>query len=126
MAFPVPAGKWYSHIYRMMKVTLFQLKNENISVTIEAFYDQSGCLVVEGYDIGKTVKEYWGDSDYEYSVKVAPDELKKLYPLLGIAQNEKQEMLSYLKTHFHTNTCYSEVREFLEHHGIKHEGFSWT
>ena len=45
-------------------VILFQFKNEGISIQIEAKFD-NGDLVIEGYDIGRTVKEYWGDSDYE-------------------------------------------------------------
>jgi hypothetical protein len=32
-------------------------------------------LVVEGYDIGKTVEEVWGDSDYEYSITVKKENL---------------------------------------------------
>ncbi len=38
-------------------------------------------LKLDGYDIGKTVEEMWGDSDYEYSITVESGNLEKLYEL---------------------------------------------
>jgi hypothetical protein len=108
----------------MDKVTLFQLENENIKITIEAYFD-SGNLVVEGYDIGKTVKEYWGDIDYEYSVKVAPEELKKLYTLLHIPEDDRMGLLHSLQNQYHSNACFSEIRDLLDRNNIRCEGFSW-
>jgi hypothetical protein len=109
----------------MNRVVLFHLKDENISITIEAYFDEVGALVVEGYDIGKTVEEYWGDSDYEYSIKVSPEELKKLYVLLKLEPHSGEALLTYLQENYKTNTCYSDLRTFLDRNGIRHEGFSW-
>jgi hypothetical protein len=109
----------------MNKITLFQLLTENIKVTVEAYFDGHGNLVVEGYDIGKTVKEYWGDSDYEYSVTVPSEELKKLYSLLGLPGDDKSGLLTRLKEKYHSNTCFSEIRDLLDKNDIRSEGFSW-
>jgi hypothetical protein len=110
----------------MEKVILYSHKNEDIKIIIEAFFDDLGNLIVEGYDIGKTVEEFLGDSDYEYSCTVAPSEVDKLYGVLGIPFGSKKELLTGLQSRFNTNTCYSELRDFLDQNNIKHEGFSWT
>ena len=33
---------------------------------LDAKIDDAGNLVLEGFDIGDSVEEFWGDSDYEY------------------------------------------------------------
>jgi hypothetical protein len=109
----------------MERVLLFSLQNEGIKVTIEAFFDDAGNLVVEGYDIGKTVKDYWGDSDYEYSTTVPPAEVQKLYAIWNLPPDSKHELLAYLQANYHENDCYSKFCSFLEQHHIKSEGFSW-
>ena len=48
----------------MDSVMLFSLTTDTIKVTVEAYFSATGSLVIEGYDIGKKVKEYWGESDY--------------------------------------------------------------
>jgi hypothetical protein len=109
----------------MNSVILFQLENETIKITIEAYFDAAGNLVVEGYDIGKTVKEYWGDIDYEYSVTVYAGEVKKLYSLLQVNENDSVGLLNRLRDQYHSNTCFSEIRELLEKNNIQSVGFSW-
>jgi hypothetical protein len=103
---------------------LFRLQNENIKVEITAIFNGED-LVVEGYDIGKTVKEYWGDSDYEYSTTVRWEDLPKLYAALGVPPGKKRALLEALAAKFNTNSCYSEICDFLMAHDIKSEGFSW-
>lgn len=110
----------------MDSVLLFSLTNDTIKVTVEAYFNVTGSLVIDGYDIGKKVEEYWGDSDYEYSSTVAPDEVKKLYALFQLKDGERQELLLAIQARFNTNTCYSELQNFLDVNKIKYEGFSWT
>ena len=110
----------------MDRVLLFSLNNEDIRVTIEVYFDGNGNLVVEGYDIGKRVEEYWGDSDYEYTTTVLPEEVNKLYPLFELPKGSSHALLLALQARFHTNTCYSEIQTFLAYHKIKYTGFSWT
>jgi hypothetical protein len=109
----------------MDQVTLFQLENEDIKITIEAYFDAAGNLVVEGYDIGKIVKEYWGDIDYEYSVAVHSGEVKKLYSLFQVPEGDRMGLLNSLRERYHSNTCFSQIRELLVTTNIRSEGFSW-
>lgn len=109
----------------MYKVLLFHLKTDSIKVTIEAYFEDEK-LVIEGYDIGKAAEDFWGDSDYEYSTTIHPEEVKKLYPLFGVEEGDKERLLDAIKERFHTNTCYSEFSDFLVKNNIKSEGFSWT
>jgi len=43
------------------KVRLFDFSNEDIKITVDASFE-NGNLLVDGYDIGKTVEKIWGDS----------------------------------------------------------------
>ncbi len=47
------------------RVTLRSERTPDGEVSLlEAYIDDSGDLVLEGYDLGETVKEVWGDPDY--------------------------------------------------------------
>jgi hypothetical protein len=107
----------------MMSQTLYQYKNEEISIHIEAYFE-NGNLIVSGYDIGKRVKEYFGDSDYEYTTTVHAPEVGKLFALLNVEENE-EALLQALAMKFNTNSCYSAFQTFLGDNKIKYEGFSW-
>ncbi|HUY00034.1 MAG TPA: hypothetical protein VMV49_10805 [Candidatus Deferrimicrobium sp.] len=54
----------------MKRITIYDIRTESSHSTLEACIDDQGDLVLEGYDIGDFVKEYWGDSDYEYWLRV--------------------------------------------------------
>jgi hypothetical protein len=108
----------------MMRITLFQYSNSEIRINIEAYFDGDK-LIIEGYDIGKRVEEAWGDSDYEYSVTITGDEVTKLYPLMQVTEGNKEGLLKAIANTYHTNSCYSEFRDFIDRNGIKSEGFSW-
>jgi hypothetical protein len=56
--------------------------SENVSVYLEARINTEGNLVLSGQDIGRTVKECWGDSDYEYFLDVKKADKEKIPPLL--------------------------------------------
>jgi hypothetical protein len=109
----------------MDSVVLFSFIAPGIKVTVESYFDEKGNLVVEGYDIGKSVEEFWGDRDYEYSMSVESGELRKLYQLFDIRVGEKAELLNAIQARYHTNHCYSEFRDFLSLNLIRFESFSW-
>lgn len=109
----------------MDKVVLYSYQDEDIKVIIEAYFDDLGNMIVEGYDIGKKVEDFLGDSDYEYSSTIPAAEVEKLYGLLGIPQGVRKRLLNSLQSRFNTNTCYSELRDFLDKNKIRHQGFSW-
>jgi hypothetical protein len=106
-----------------MNMILFEFRNENIKVSVEAYFEK-GNLVIDGYDIGKTVNEYWGDSDYDYTTTVFPEEVKKLYALFNIS-DDPDALVMVIAMKFNTNTCFSDFRNFCEQNGVKYEGFSW-
>jgi len=118
---------FYTFILSMEKlsVSLYEFKSDDLKVSIEARFD-GDTLTVEGYDIGKRVAEFWGDSDYEYQVTVPADEMEKLYNALKISSGKKQELLNELANRFSGNSAYSSFRQFLTDNEIRSEGFTWT
>lgn len=109
----------------MERITLFDSRNENIHINIEAYFSEEK-LVIDGYDIGKTVEEYWGDSDYEYMVTISEAGVEFLYHHFAIQTGDKEGLLKALAERYHSNYCYSEIRTLLDDHKIKYEGFTWT
>lgn len=109
----------------MERITLYHFASEDIKVTIEAYFD-GGFLVVDGYDIGKQVEQYWGDSDYEYSVKIPAAGIDFLYRYLEVEPNNQSNLLQALAYRYNSNSCYSDIRKLMEENKIKCEGFSWA
>ena len=107
----------------MSIITLFQYDTPQISINIQAYFENEK-LVIEGYDLGKRVKEAWGDSDYEYKTTITEDEVKKLYLIMKVSEGDKYGLLNAIAGKYNTNTCYSEFKDFLAENGIKSEGFS--
>ena len=109
----------------MDAVTLFELKNEDIRISIEAYFENE-VLVIDGYDIGKRVEEYWGDSDYEYLIRVPATGVDFLYQHFKLWAGDQSALLHELAKRYHTNSCYSDIRKLLDDNKIKYEGFTWT
>jgi hypothetical protein len=109
----------------MNSIKLFQFTNENIKVDIEARFEGE-ILIIDGYDIGKTTADYWGDSDYEYNTKVFQEGVEKLYGYFGVWPNDQQGLLQALAAKFNTNACYSDFQNLLDNLKIQYETWSWT
>lgn len=109
----------------MNTVLLFSFKSDSVKVSIEAYFNEDDSLIIEGYDIGKSVEEIWGDSDYEYITTVKADAVNKLYTLLHLPSGSKDALLSYLQSRFNTNSCYSEIRTWFDENAVAYESFSW-
>lgn len=105
-------------------ITLYHFVGFDIKVDVEARFEKD-TLIIDGYDIGKRVEEYWGDSDYEYSLRIPPESVYQLYIILVVEQGDQQNLLKQLARQFNTNTCFSEIRKLLDDHHIACEGFSW-
>ena len=58
-----------------LRITLFEFKSESVKVSIEAYYD-GDFLIVDGYDIGKSVEEFWHREDYEYKLTIPPESIQ--------------------------------------------------
>ena len=107
------------------EVTLYHVKRPDIKIDIVARFEDEK-LVIDGYDIGKTVEEAWGDSDYEYAMTIPAEGVRTLYRLLGVEEGRKEKLLQALQERYHENNCFSAIRDFLDENGIKYDSFSWT
>ena len=109
----------------MESVPLYRFEDGEIKVSIDAYFD-GDFLVIDGYDIGKRVEEYWGDSDYEYMVRIPLQGVEFISKHLKVNSDNKSDLLHALAQTFNTNTCYSDIRKLMSDNGIHCEGFTWT
>ena len=108
-----------------MKRTLYFLENEDIRIEITAGFE-GGQLVIEGYDIGQFVKEWWGDADYEYSMTLPEESVAELRHILNLNPYARKDLLETLAYKFNGNECFSELQNFFEKQNIKYKHFSWA
>jgi hypothetical protein len=108
-----------------LSVTLYHFESEDIKIDIEARFEGEA-LIIDGYDIGRRVKEYWGDSDYEYTLTIQPQGVEMICRLLKVNPHDKEALLKAIAMRYNTNACFSEFRSFLDKNHIPCEGFSWT
>jgi hypothetical protein len=65
---------------------------------LKLIIEPDGTLVMDGCDSGPRVEEAWGDSDYEYWVKVAPQwKDTVLMRLIAERFNTSSEFMEWLK-----------------------------
>ena len=103
---------------------LFKLDSKAIRVTINLGFDGED-LKLDGYDIGKTVEEMWGDSDYEYSITVESENLNKLYELNKVEIGNKKKLISTLSKFLSINEAYSVFHDYLMENKIEFKAFSY-
>ncbi len=106
-------------------ITLYHLESEDIKIDIVARFEEDK-LIIDGYDIGKTVEEAWGDSDYEYILTIPAKSLPPLYGLLGVEEGDREKLLEALAKRFRGNKCFSAIGGFLDQNSIEHETFTWA
>jgi hypothetical protein len=109
----------------MMEVTLFHFESEDIKIDIIARFEGEA-LVIDGFDMGKRVAEYWGGSDYEYNMKIGAAGVEILCTNFGVPQGEKQQLLDFLAAQYNTNTCYSQLEDLFTALGIQRESLKWS
>ena len=109
----------------MEKVVLFYSESPIVKVSMEIYFTEKGQLFFDGYDIGSFVKQIWGDYDYEYTYTIEPNQVKKLYKILGAKEGNKSDLLAKIKSRFSVNEAYSLFGKFLDTHKIKYERFTW-
>lgn len=106
-------------------IRLYHHESEDIKIEIVARFEND-TLIIDGYDIGKTVEEAWGDSDYEYVMTIPANSLPPLYQLLGVEAGDHKALLKALEKRFHGNNCFSAIGNFLDQNNIEHKTFTWT
>ena len=109
----------------MEKVTLFRLESPDITKSILIYFNVKGQLFFDGYDIGKGVERFWGESDFEYDYTIESDEVEKLYPLFNLQVGDKPGLLKAIKDRFGVDEAYSLFGRFMEEHKIRHGRFEY-
>lgn len=109
----------------MEKITIYEFESPDIKISMKVYFNEENKLVFDGYDIGKTVSELMGDSDYEYMYFVEFKEVKKIAKIFDINVNEKMVFLKELKKRFNGNYAYSKFGEFMKQNNIVFESFIW-
>lgn len=110
----------------MQKVTLYFLERPDIKISIELYFNESGQLILNGYDIGKSVTNFWGDSDYEYTITIEPKEVEKLCEIFSLEPDNREALLEAIKDRFGVNEAYTLFEKFLKTHGIDYSGFTYN
>ena len=100
----------------MKKINIYDRHSgEKNHYVLDAKINDEGSLVFEGFDIGEFVKEYWGDSDYEYWLTIKAKHLPEV-------------LLHLIKECFDRKifTNDSEFKSWLKEKGIPSEFSSWV
>lgn len=107
----VDQGRAISH--EKNKVILVDTQGET-SVHIEVEITPEGDLLFSGHDIGETPRAFFGNSDYEY--------------WLRIKKKEKDRVLLALLERFYSGNAMviTEMKEFLGSQGIASEFATWS
>lgn len=125
----------------MKKVTLFEQKGET-SIHIDAEISDEGDIKINGQDVGKAPQEFWGDSDYEYSVFVSGkhtdavkdallDKLKDEYPeeytkLLKLRSQDDVIISAIRMIYSGDSSAVSHFKDYMWSVGIEAEFWSWA
>jgi hypothetical protein len=109
----------------MEKITIYEFESIDIKISMKVYFNDENKLIFDGYDIGKTVSELMGDSDYEYQYSVEFKEVKKIAKIFDINFNEKMIFLKEIKNRFNNNDAYSMFGMFMKENNIVFESFTW-
>jgi hypothetical protein len=109
----------------MEKITIYEFESIDIKISMKVYFNDENKLIFDGYDIGKTVSELMGDSDYEYQYSVEFKEVKKIAKIFDINFNEKMIFLKEIKNRFNNNDAYSKFGKFMKENNIVFESFTW-
>lgn len=78
---------------------------------LKVLIDDAGQLVLEAVDGGESVRKIWGDSDYEYWVKITPEWRDAV-------------LLHLIKEWFSQRAVSSQFMRWLKERGIPYEFYS--
>jgi hypothetical protein len=110
----------------MERIELFKLERPDIKISMEMYFNKKGQLIFDGYDIGKSVGDWWGSSDYEYGYTIEALEVEKLYSLFGIENSNRHSLLLEIKKRFEGNKAYSKFGDFMEENNIDYSPSTWA
>ena len=90
------------------------------------YFNEKGQLYFDGYDIGKSVEDTWGDSDYEYTYTIEISEVDKFYELFNLRKDDQSGLLQALKDRFSVNQAFTLFGDFMKANDIKYATFTWA
>lgn len=86
---------------------------------LEARYNETGDLVIEGQDIGETVERLLGGREYEWVWTIRAAD----FPRLIAALDDGSHVLDALERRFAGDRAH-ELKGFLDEHGVVYEAWS--
>jgi len=109
----------------MDKVQLYKEDRPDICISMEVYFNEKGELIFDGYDIGKTVSDCWGDSDYEYKYTIDTDSVEELIRVFELPSSDKSLLLLEIKKRFGGKEAYSMFGDFMVRNNIYFTPFTW-
>jgi hypothetical protein len=105
-------------------IELLTIKRADVRVYMNLGFEGED-LKFDGHDLGSTVNEHWGSSEYEYTATVLAKDLATLYALHGIAPGDTEGLLQALAPMFSNNSGYTLFKKYLTKEGISIETFTY-
>lgn len=110
----------------MYTVTLYSFCGPGIKISMDMYFNDEGQLIFDGCDIGKNVKDHWGDSNYEYMYTIDPEHVLKIYDFLTVTRGKKRALLTKIKELFAGEGAYRTFGEFLDKEKIEYCGYTYA
>ena len=105
-------------------IELFHMQRSDVRVYMNLGFEGED-LKFDGHDLGTTVDEHWGSSEYEYTATVLAKDLVALYALQGILPGDKEALLQALAPQFSNNSGYTQFKKYLKKEGIPFDKFTY-
>ncbi len=105
-------------------IELLTIKRADVRVYMNLGFEGED-LKFDGHDLGTTVDEHWGSSEYEYTATVLAKDLAALYALHGIVPGDKEALLHALAPMFSNNSGYTLFKKYLTKEGIPFDTFTY-
>ena len=110
----------------MATLELFKETREDIQITINAYLEK-GELKLEGHDVGRVVKDAWGNGNsYEYFLSLSQEDTDKLFKKLGVSDASDEQRLVALKGEFNWESDFFFFCKYCEDNKIKTSFSSWS
>lgn len=104
------------------QIVLYAERHERGSYYLRASLGNDRTLVFSGQDLGASVEDHFGYPEYEYIIRVAPEEVRKLMRVLG----QSGDVLDAVEKHFANDDIAWRPRSWLDEQGIEWEFWART
>lgn len=118
-----------------LTVPLYRYENGDEVTHVDALIDNSmlhGQLVISGWDMGSVAKKHTGGGDYEYFLRINPEQKPRMMQLLSdtavvaaTGRNPDAELLSLLQKKFAGKTAFSAIGDWCKENNITAKFGRW-